>query len=442
MAVIFQHDAKEAGQRFISCAESSRWMTSTTKITTVKRSLPRIHRSFCPSTFSDPEQIGHSVGTEQHYLFEQRHSRADTMSNSNITIPIPDPYPVPAVGSALVEKATTSAPVGVRMLTKRKNVVFVSMVKPNSMLQGTSVTEGAEILAINGEAVHSSVQAVQIIQANKKLEFTTIDRSTRKAPFCYVEVAPTSKINPGVSFDSCCDRSLVMISKVFVPDLEKTRLRVGDIVLAVNGIPVWKPEAADEEQLRAARASQALVLYCVNMDALRDHIARQAEGFVAVPTPPYDSRIAVLSKIERGWYELREQSCVFTAKVDQKTQLFDDQTDWVYRVKTIGRDLTSKTLEKKISYEKICRPTFLLMNHTLTQQLNVLVQKVVAKAWNFTVNKQQDEDESNVVYAIPSAPSAPLAIGMGPEGSNVPLATAFLVNDESATPPPQEDFEC
>ena len=362
------------------------------------------------------------------------------MSNSNITIPIPDPYPVPAVGSALVEKATPSAPVGVRMLTTKKNVVVVAMVKPNSPLQGTSVTEGAEILAINGEAVHSSAQAARIIQANKKLEFTTIDRNTRKEPFCYVEVAPTSKINPGVSFDSCCDRSLVMISKVFVADLEKTRLRVGDIVLAVNGIPVWKPEAADEEQLRAARASQALVLYCVNMDALRDRIARQVEGFVPVPTPPYEARVAVLSKKERGWYELYEQSCLFTAKVDHKTQLFDDQTDWVYRVKTIGRDMTSKTLQKKVSYEKICRPTFLLMNHTLTQQLNLLAQKVVAKAWNFTVNQQQVEDESNVVYAIPSAPSAPVAIGMGPEGSNVPLATAFLVN-ESATPPPQENFE-
>ena len=205
----------------------------------------------------------------------------------------------------------------------------------------------------------------------------------------------------------------------------------------MNGVPVWKPEAADQEQLRAAHASQALVLYCVNMDALRDHIARQAQ----VPTHPYKGRIVVISKKGRGWYELCEKSCVFTAKVDHKTQLLDDQTDWLYRFKTTGRDLTSKALQKTISYERVCRPTFLLMNHSLTQQLNVLVEKVVAEAWYFAVNQQQVEDESNVVYAIPPAPSAPVAIAMGLEDSNVPLATAFLVN-ESATPPPQEDFEC
>jgi len=187
---------------------------------------------------------------------------------------IADPYPVPRVMTALVQKPSPNATIGMALNNLDSHAVVVKRIDPDSLVRGTILQEGFEILAINGEAIHNRKQASAILKAYSQLEFTVVDPiSSLHSPCTYVEVAPTSKISPGVSFDSCSNRTMVMISEIFLSDLSKTRLRVGDIVLAINGRPIWKPEQADEEQLKAARASQAVVLYCVDMDSLSDDIS-------------------------------------------------------------------------------------------------------------------------------------------------------------------------
>lgn len=345
---------------------------------------------------------------------------------SKSTVPINDPYPVPPIATALVVKPSSSAKVGVNLRTKTNHAVIIKSLAPNSLLQGTAVQEGSEILAINGEAVYSAQQVSDIIASCSRLEFTTIKpaHATKRSPFCYVEVAPTSRINPGVSFDGCCDRSLVKISQVYVSKLEHTRLRIGDIVVAINGVPVWKPEDADREQLKAARAAQALVLYCIDMDSLRDSIVAKAQRIMKFGTVTRTSEVA---KRGRGWYEIKEGSCTAVAKVDDKTQLLDDKTGWERRMKYEG--LTG--FVKKFSYDRVCRVTIESMNELLQRQLNQLKIKIVGEAWSYAVKMGEDEHDASVAaYVIPSAPVALEEMG-SPETSNVPVATAFLVNDTS-----------
>jgi len=160
--------------------------------------------------------------------------------------------------------------------------VIVKRLGMNSLLQGTSVEEGSEILAVNGEAVYSPGQVSNVCKACVHLEFTTIKPAlaTRKSPFCYVKVAPTSRIHPGVSFDGCFGRSMVMISHVLVSNLYMSSC--WRYYFCCEWSPVWKPEDADRDQLKAALAFQALVLYCIDMDSLHDHIVVKAQGSITV----------------------------------------------------------------------------------------------------------------------------------------------------------------
>lgn len=306
------------------------------------------------------------------------------------------------------------------------NTVIVTGLHPDSLLKDTNVRDGTVLLAVNGEAVHTANQASEIIRgAYTRLEFTTLLGTSRPSipPFCYLEVAPTSKLHPGITFDSCCDRTMVMISQVFITDLTKTRLRVGDIVLAVNGIPVWKPHDADCEQVKAARNSHSLVLYCVAMDALRDHFAIEADSAHMVNSQ--EARAARVTKIKSGTYLITEGPCRFYARVDAKTQLLEDITEWEYRIKAVGRDHTSKDLCKRISYKDFCRPAFLNMNKWIEEQLEVLKREVVEKAWSHLMNKPGDTTTEETTYIVPSAPTAPTD-----RLQNLPIATAFAVSDD------------
>lgn len=231
-------------------------------------------------------------------------------------------YPVLAVMTALIEKSSTDQALGIFLMNANEHTVL----KCDSLFKSTCVCAGTEVLAVNGEAVHSRRQLADIIMAYPTLEFTTHDASRSIIPpFCYLEVAPTSKINPGVSFDSCCDRTLVMISQVFLADLCKTRLRRGDIVLAINGIPVWKPEDADSEQLNSAHLHQSVVLYCVDMNALRDHYVAQVDINKSSPIGDVP-REAWVTKRAPGCYSISNRNCVCSAVVNLKTQLLEDCT--------------------------------------------------------------------------------------------------------------------
>jgi hypothetical protein len=343
--------------------------------------------------------------------------------------PIDDPYPVPAVGTVRIERAPGQS-VGIKVKNADANTVIVSGLSENSLLRSTTLSVGQEILAINGEAVHNVKQATSIIKSCTDLEFTTFDFDTlvlsdarsNPSPFCYVEVAPTSAINPGVSFASCRARTMVTIGDVFLSDTSRTRLRIGDIVLAVNGTAVWKPEQADEEQFKTAKSGKSLVLYCVDMEALRDFFAT-----VVKKAHPFSGeyRTATITKPSRGIFHITERSCIAIGKVNYETQLLDDETEWNNRVKTVGSDHTSKHLFKKDSYEKVCLPTLNGLNELMEKQLLVLKARIVGHAWHAAM---KSNDDSVPTYVLPSAPMAPVEIGSPPEDFRVPVVEAVAID--------------
>jgi hypothetical protein len=210
---------------------------------------------------------------------------------------------------------------------------------------------------------------------------------------------------------------MVVISGLFVASA-KTRLQVGDIVLAVNGVPVWKPEQADREQLAAARASKASVLYCVDMESLRDY-------FVSIVHRNHqlEGRATVFHKHKRNHYSIKESNCVCTAKVNKETLLFDDETDWSHRFKTYGE---TGLLHMKTSYSQSCAPALVAVNDFLRMQLGRLSAKVVAHAWEFSLVSNEGDIPT---YAMPSAPTA-VEIMSGVGGDSIPLATAVAIEDD------------
>ena len=330
-----------------------------------------------------------------------------------------DPYPVPCVSTFSVER-NYGQKLGITVKVDFETRVVVSAIRPDSILHEYPIQINDEILAINGIAVHKAKQAGDIMKAFTKLEFTVLTSSTRDSmtSCCYVEVAPISRINPGISFDSCCHRSLVMISDIFIPE-STTNLNRGDIVLAINGVPVWKPEAADNLQLLAARDCTALVLYCVNMDILRILLAKNAKM-----THNYgaDVRRATIARLSKTRLEIRERGCQLSAQVDMDTQLLKNITDMdnLYKFR-------NDHVSKKVSYEHVCLPTFKSLNSLLTKQLIVLKDAVVKQAWKYSIQKSED---SIPTFTVPSAPSIAMAVDSNDPDSpyaDIPVANAVAV---------------
>lgn len=269
-----------------------------------------------------------------------------------------------------------------------------------------------------------------MIKSYADLELTIFDRSQYPSlRHTYVEVAPTSRINPGLSFSSALDRSLVTIGEVFVK-LDKTRLRSGDIVLAVNGVPVWKPEQADAEQLKAARNAKSLVLYCVDFDGLCDEIARYAKT-TNKKYAPKSNRKAQIVKKARGLYYFTEKTCRAKARIDiHSSKLVDDQTDTLQQVRIARPALAGSYPQLEIinSYKFFCLPAILSVKEMLNKQLGLIQAKVVYQAWEYSV-RQEDVP----IFCVPSAPiyDAPVEITTtieeGFDEEEVPLATAVAL---------------
>lgn len=340
---------------------------------------------------------------------------------------------VPLERKIVVQKDSTDQRIGVK-LTKIREKVTITDITEDSLAYRSELAVGQQILAINNREVHSLKGALSALQEYATLQFTVLDYSEdtpKQEPFCYVEVAPTTKLNPGVSFDSCLNRTMVMISEIFVSDLSTTRLRKGDIVLAINGVAVWKPEDADREQLKAARDSKAVVLYCVDMEGLRDWMyKRVVEDYhdqmtrlckASIQKESAD-RISIVHK--RMW-----SPYTTSAEINRKTQLLEDRTKAVDQiVVTSGTGDSSATFSRNKEYELSIR-LINAINDIITRQLNVLKQVVVSQAWHHSAGA-----ESDPVYEVPSSPElhVPVEVDIAvaiADDEDIPTATAIVVID-------------
>jgi PDZ domain len=197
---------------------------------------------------------------------------------TGLAVPVlAEPFPAPEIVKVTFGKPA-SGKVGVhfRWGGGRGDRVRISKIAKNSPLQETRVNVGHLVLAINGVAAVSAIQAACLIRdSGPNVTIATLEESLVTAPFCMLITAPSSKHHPGVNFNSTRDRCLVQVSRVFSKGpFAGSGLHVGDIVLAVNGVPVSKPEDADRE-LREAQGQPYTILYVVNMAAYRISVLKE-----------------------------------------------------------------------------------------------------------------------------------------------------------------------
>jgi PDZ domain len=203
---------------------------------------------------------------------------ARIQDQTGVAVPVlAKPFPAPEVITVTFSKPTPGK-VGVqfRWGGGRSDRVRISKIAKNSPLHETPLAVGHLVLAINGVAAVSAIQAAGLIRdSGPSVTIATIAESSVTAPFCMLITAPSSKHHPGVNFNSTRDRCLVQVSRVFSKGpFAGSGLNIGDIVLAVNGVPVSKPEDADRE-LREAQSQPYTILYVVNMAAYRISVLKE-----------------------------------------------------------------------------------------------------------------------------------------------------------------------
>jgi hypothetical protein len=154
-----------------------------------------------------------------------------------------------------VNKEKTSAKVGISLKNvTREAGVAITGLSVNSLLHGSPIrAKGRQVLlAVNGDPNLTDVNtAATLLGKTKQLSLLVCEQheTYNSSSSCLqIVAAPFFKHNPGVCFSSTRGRTLVTISKIFKsgPFAGNPYLRVGDLVLAVNGIPVSKPEQADQ----------------------------------------------------------------------------------------------------------------------------------------------------------------------------------------------------
>jgi hypothetical protein len=176
-------------------------------------------------------------------------------------------------------KTTKSDKVGLTLRhTQGEAGIAISGLLETSPLRGSAIraTGGQVLIAIDGNPdLPDAMAAARMISNTMQVSFLVCeqqqDYNASKRSFIQVVAAPFWKHNPGINFSSTRGRTLVTVSKIFKsgPFMGNPYVRQGDIVLAVNGIPVSKPEEAD----RALRMPQAngsvTVLHTIDMNYFR-----------------------------------------------------------------------------------------------------------------------------------------------------------------------------
>lgn len=176
-------------------------------------------------------------------------------------------------------KSKPSMKVGFSLKKQSKKAsLSISSLSETSPLRGTSIrpSGGQLLLSVNGDPeLPSAATAVDMIaSSSSKLRFLVCEQP---ASLCVqVVAAPFFKHSPGINFSSTRGRTLVTVSKIIqrrgssAAFASKAQyLHPGDIVLAVNGIPVSKPEEADRALRMPLADGSVTVLHTIDMAWLR-----------------------------------------------------------------------------------------------------------------------------------------------------------------------------
>ncbi|CAB9510235.1 expressed unknown protein [Seminavis robusta] len=162
---------------------------------------------------------------------------------------------------------------------RESGIGITGLSREESSLRGTAIraTGGQVLVAINGNPdIPDAKTASSMISKSTRLSLLVCEQhhdfaNASKQACIQVVAAPFWRHNPGINFASTRGRTLVTVSKIFKrgPFAEHKYISVGDIVLAVNGIPVSKPEDADKALRLPQADSSVTVLHTIDMNYFR-----------------------------------------------------------------------------------------------------------------------------------------------------------------------------
>ena len=256
----------------------------------------------------------------------------------------------------LVRDAKEKEKVGLSLKKQQhESAIRITGLTETSPLHGSAIRSrpggaGQLLLAVNGNPDMSNAAAAAKLIAKSTQRGTVLKLLICEDPGAsclHVIAAPSWKHSPGINFGSTRGRTLVTISKIFQrgPFTGNPHLNQGDIVLAVNGIPVSKPEEADRA-LRTPMASSEdnatmTVLHVLNVQALRAMVMNAVDqkkiiyGGISVAFETADHerklrRTTCLSQIEPGAAHMmvvrraNRQDHTFPISYDPETQRMYD----------------------------------------------------------------------------------------------------------------------
>jgi hypothetical protein len=184
-----------------------------------------------------------------------------------------------SITEVTLTKTTKSDKVGLTLRNKPGEAgIAITGLSETSPLRGSAIRAngGQVLIAINGNPdLPDAMVASEMICNTMQVSFLVCeqqqDNNITKRSFIQVVAAPFWKHNPGINFSSTRGRTLVTVSKIFKsgPFMGNPFVRQGDIVLAVNGIPVSKPEEADRALRMPQANGLATVLHTIDMNYFR-----------------------------------------------------------------------------------------------------------------------------------------------------------------------------
>jgi len=300
----------------------------------------------------------------------------------------PFPFPSHLIQNVRATKSRPSGKLGIKFVWdgRKGSRVKVGKIHEDGSLKNTELKVGQTVLAINSTAVLNPEQAGSLVGASGPEVFITslCAPTTKDPPFCKLVSAPTSREHPGISFDSSRKRCLVQVARVFSHGpFAGSVLRQGDIVLAVNGVPVSKPEEAEQVLLQSLNLPNT-VLYVVDMAEYRRSILTELQTTQSfrnnrlerIKSNSGDQRVC----LKTGAAELTN------LEVDYEKQYFFDSKSHGF-CGTRSRGPRGRRYQK--TYTRFVLPFLEAFNSRMEERMLILEEAVFCEAWNHGISNTE-----------------------------------------------------
>ena len=250
-------------------------------------------------------------------------------------------------------------------------------------------------MAVNGVMVSSPSEVTALIKevpCGGTVSF--VCRPPNKTSYFHLIMAPSWNDHPGLVFAPTRGDSLVRVSRIFSQGpFAGSGLNVGDLVLAVNGVPVSKVYQADQ-CLTLSREEPFTILYVANMEAIR-RWARKPCNYpeelhdVQVLPPTNDTGLYQIGfkapkKCREGRIREIKAKNWGTAEYDPETQQLVDPDKFTH-MKAEGDNYTNDYTRKKLvfvgRYATKVMPYLDCFNAIMEQQMTLLEEAVVCERW-------------------------------------------------------------